>query len=216
MKTQFAFVLSFLFLVGGLFAQVKPSRPKVGELPIGKIITWRADDLSKKFFIQRSEDGVSFRTIGKVMVEDTTRRSFYTYLDVSLSPDEVYYRIAQVSHGSGIQYSDIAFYCSSAPNELVLKRISDSEVDKVVIVEFESAKRSEGDYKITTEIENHTFTVYERPVSILKGNNILPIKVDFLDPGFYQVYLMMGNEVEKFSFVRKQRKPSDGVIVAKH
>ena len=212
-------ILSLLFLLltatGSLFAQAKPSKPKIGELPIGKIITWRAEDSSKKFFVQRSTDGVYYTTVGKVLVEDSIHNNFYTFLDATLSPDEVYYRIAQADHKTGIQYSDASYYCSNAPNTLALKRISDSQVDKVVIVEFESAENGEGGYKIMTEIQDHIFTVYEKPVRIFQGKNVLPIKVEFLDPGFYQVQLALGQEVEKFSFVKKKTKSDGDVIVVK-
>ena len=215
MKLILTFLISLLFASGNIFAQAKPSKPKIGELPIGKIITWRADEASKKFFVQRSTDGIYYTTIGKVMVEDSIHNKFYTYLDASLSPDEVYYRVAQADHKTGIQYSDASYYCSNAPNTLALKRISDSQVDKIVIVEFESADSGEGNYKIMTEIQDHIFTVYEKPFSVFQGKNVLPIKVEFLDPGFYQVQLALGQEVEKFSFVKKKTKSSGEVIVVK-
>ena len=215
MKFILTFLISILFVFGNIFAQAKPSKPKIGELPIGKILSWRADESSKNFFVQRSTDGVYYTTVGKVMVEDSIHNKFYTFLDASLSPDEVYYRIAQADHQTGIQYSDATHYCSNAPNTLALKRISDSQVDKLVIVEFESAENGDGDYKIMTEIQDHVFTVYEKPFKILHGKNVLPIKVEFLDPGFYQVQLVMGQEVEKFSFVKKKTTSSGDVIVVK-
>jgi len=215
MKLLLILFFSLLVASGNIFAQANPSQPKIGELPIGKIISWRADESSKKFFVQRSTDGIYYTTVGKVMVEDSIHNKFYTFLDATLSPDEVYYRIAQVAHKTGIQYSDATYYCSNAPNTLALKRISDSQVDKVVIVEFESAETGEGDYKIMTEIQDHIFTVYEKPFRIFQGKNVLPIKVEFLDPGFYQVQLALGQEVEKFSFVKKKTPSSGDVIVVK-
>lgn len=215
MKLILTFLISLLLATGNIFAQANPTKPKIGELPIGKIISWRADFASKKFFVQRSTDGIYYTTIGKVMVEDSIHNKFYTFLDATLSPDEVYYRIAQADHKTGIQYSEASYYCSNAPNTLALKRISDSQVDKIVIVEFESADTGEGDYKITTEIQDHIFTLYEKPFKIYQGKNVLPIKVEFLDPGFYQVQLAMGQEVEKFSFVKKKATPSGDVIVVK-
>ncbi|HHB78487.1 MAG TPA: hypothetical protein ENK85_04570 [Saprospiraceae bacterium] len=215
MKILLSFLFSILLFGGSLLAQAKPSQPKVGELPIGKIISWHAGDAPKMFFIQRSTDGVYFTTVGKVAVADSISRAFYTFLDATLSPDEVYYRVAQASEPSGIQYSEATYYCSNAPNNIALKRISDSQVEKVVIVEFESAKNGEGDYQIKTEIQNHTFTVYERPFPVFRGKNVLPIQVQFLDPGFYQVQLVVDDEIEKFSFVKKKTKADGEVIVVK-
>jgi len=215
MKLILTVLISLLMASGNIFAQAKPTKPKIGELPIGKILSWRADGTSKNFFVQRSTDGIYYKTIGKVMVNDSIHNKFYTFLDATLSPDEVYYRVAQADHKTGIEYSDATYHCSNAPNTLALKRISDSQVDKVVIVEFESADTGEGDYKITTEIQEHVFTVYEKPIKILQGKNVLPIKVEFLDPGFYQVQLAFGEEVEKFSFVKKKSKSSGDVIVVK-
>ncbi len=215
MKLFLTLLFSLFFTVGHIFAQAKPSKPKIGEIPIGKIISWRADESSKKFFVQRSTDGIYYVTVGKVMAEDSINNKFYTFLDATLAPDEVYYRIAQVDHKTGIQYSDATYYCSNAANTIALKRISDSQVEKLVIVEFESADSGDGDYKIMTEIQDHIFTVYEKPISVYQGKNVLPIKVEFLDPGFYQVQLAFGQEVEKFSFVKKKSKSSGDVIVVK-
>ncbi len=196
-------------------AQGLPSRPNIGELPIGKVLTWQTDGHPAQFFVQRSTDGIYYKTIGKVAFQDSLKSKFYTYLDASIAPDEVYYRIAQAGHDTGIQYSEASYFCSNAPNNLVLKRISDSQVEKLVIVEFESAENGEGEYYITTEIQNHLFTVYEKPFPIFRGKNVLPIQVQFLDPGFYQVHMTMDDEVEKFSFVKKQSHADGDVIVVK-
>ena len=212
---KFLYSLVLMFFVSVSFAQGKPSEPNIGELPIGKVLTWQTDDRPEQFFVQRSSDGIYYKTIGKVAFRDSLKSKFYTFLDASIAPDEVYYRIAQANHTMGIQYSEAHYYCSNAPNNLVLNRISDSQVEKLVIVEFEAAENGDGAYYITTDIQDHVFTVYEKPFPIFRGKNVLPIQVEFLDPGFYQVHMTMDNEVEKFSFVKKQSQSNGDVIVVK-
>jgi len=216
MKLRALYLVIVLVVCGGrVYGQQAPGRPKVVELPIGKLVTWRAEPVGQKFFIQRSDDGIYYRTVGTVAVSDSLRNHYYSYLDASLSSDEVYYRIAQAGHDTGIEYSEAFFFCGGMPNNVALRRISDSQADKVIVVEFESAKNQDGKYEIQTDIQEHTFTIYEKPIKVLKGRNILPIDVRFLDPGFYQVYLTVGPEREKFSFVKKPSKAEGDIITVK-
>lgn len=205
------FVLFFLTT----FGQNGPTIPRVGDLPIGKILTWKSEGNVSSFFVQRSDDGVSFKTIGKVDAQDSLKNKYYTFLDASLAKENVYYRIAEASHTTGIQYSDAVYHSSPMPNNIVLKRINNTHIDKVALVEFESAVRAEGNYTVKTNIQEHTFTVYEKPFPVFVGKNILSIEVAHLDPGFYQVEMQVGQESEKFSFVKKTSKSEGGVIVVK-
>lgn len=215
MKKILIFTLFFLLTGFFVFAQA-PTKPKIGELPIGKVLTWHTEGDYEQLFVQRSNDGVYYTTIGKVKPQDTIEQNYYTFLDASLAPEEVYYRIAQASHKNGIQYSEATFYCSAAPNIMALKRISNTHVDKLVIVEFESAENGEGKYLISTKIQNQSFTVLERPFPVFVGKNVLPIKVELLDPGFYQVDMVLNQEHEKFSFVKEpSKKPGDVIVVKK-
>ena len=72
-------------------------------------LQWQTDHESgiDRYEVQRSDDGVSFVTIGTVKAVNSDLQHTYNFTDTSLSKSQYYYRIKIAEQSSAIEYSNV-------------------------------------------------------------------------------------------------------------
>jgi hypothetical protein len=109
-------------------------------------ITWTTvNEKSNEYFIvQRSYDGVSFESIGKVYATNNSQKSAtYTYTDANVGAKIVYYRLVQVDSNGSSQNSTIIKLSGNYENDVFL---FPNPADESVSVKIQSAVDT--DYQI--------------------------------------------------------------------
>lgn len=146
------------------------------------------------FTVERSDDGRTFNPIANIAAVSGDRQ--YIYTDISLTPSEVYYRIAFTENGIK-KYSSVL--------RLVLFRQSFaftrflSVNDNMAEAEIYSDRATPAMLRITDMNGVH---LQQQSLSLQKGTQVLDIKLPVATKGVYIVTIHRGDEVITRRWVR--------------
>jgi len=96
--------------------------------------TTRVEVNNNRFEIQRSEDGLKFKTIGQVKAQISTAfESNYTYLDESPLKGVNYYRLKQVDHNGSYTLSEVRQVNFDGPSDGAIRFSPNPVVDNILV-----------------------------------------------------------------------------------
>jgi len=148
-----------------------------------------ATEINNDYFtIERSHDGVLFRSIGEIDGNANSRvNTQYNYIDENINDGVLYYRLRQVDFDGSYTYS----------NTIAVKQSENAEISFFpnptkgnVKLNFVSKTKEE----ITITISSLFKQIHEQRITLNRGNHILDIDAfEDLDPGFYVIKAVDAN-----------------------
>jgi hypothetical protein len=169
------------------------------KAPEGNILKWISlkENGNKDFEVQRSVDGVNYRTIAQLAGQiNSSSEKNYQYTDVS-APDHCLYRLRMESVSGKVTYSNVirmsrnydlnakVLFCNKVTDDIDL-RIIDFHLDKLIL-------------KI---IDNSGRILRTQNIKISSGENYLKVNTSSISAGMYHLILTGDNYNKAFPFVK--------------
>ncbi|MEM9885746.1 MAG: LamG-like jellyroll fold domain-containing protein [Bacteroidota bacterium] len=158
-------------------------------------LTWAtaSEQNNSHFFIERSPDGQSFTSIGRVEgAGTTTTRQEYIFFDEAPLEGTNYYRLQQVDFDGNFTFSNI---------ELVEFR----DKGKLTLTVFPNPTRHTLQYQIDAGVDDATLYLYDYLGRIVKTDRILSGQLDISDlPNGQYALVLVGNGQRVHQWVQKQ------------
>ena len=156
----------------------------------------------KHFDIERSTDGINFRQIGQVVIdEDNITNNNFTYLDILAEKGSNFYRLAIVDKDGNYSYSKVLTIGVEAKG-LSLMVVYPNPFSKRVQIKIDCDK----DEEVTIRLVDGAGNVARSQVANLqKGENRMGINnVDDLHPGFYFLEVIGKDRQQRIKLMKQQ------------
>ncbi len=158
----------------------------VEEFAMGNMLTWstQSEINNKAFIIEKSEDGETYKGIGKVKGNGTTSSAKdYRFLDVSASKGVAYYRLKQINIDRTFNYTDaISIRKETGNNFTIVSMTPPNEKNTVFEVTINAVEKEEMDYTIY-DLEGKP--IYTEKKQLQKGINIISVDVSEIGEQIY-------------------------------
>jgi Secretion system C-terminal sorting domain len=146
-------------------------------------VTWRAEQTgAAEYEVERSADGKTYETIGKVKGETKGGAYDYAFMDSKPVEGYSYYRLRQIDEDGTFKFSKIVSIYFK-PKYLILKNISPNPTPDVVNVLFDSEKET-NEYAYFIYDEEGRAILYKK-INVTEGENNIKIDVSKLPNGLY-------------------------------
>lgn len=203
-------VCAFILLLSCTFS-VKASQTTiigfdVDDYEIGNMLTWNTSTEvdNKEFVIERSTDGNTYNTIGKVNGKGTSiDKQEYSFLDISADKGLTRYRLKQVSIDGTYQYSNIIKIDKSTANNFTITSMTPLEEGGIVEISLAVKKPSTVSYKVTKLNEQ---PIYKATQTLQAGKNIISVDLTDYEVGSYELTIQGNNETESIVFKNNKEK----------
>lgn len=177
----------FTFAPTALVADCTYGKPiVVEEFAMGNMITWATltEINNKAFIIEKSEDGETYKGIGKVKGKGTvTNANDYRFLDVSASKGVAYYRLKQINLDRTFNYTDpISIRKEIGNNFTVVSMTPPNKTSTVFEITINAVAQEEMDYTIY-DLEGQP--IYTEKKQLKKGINIISVDVSEIGEQVY-------------------------------
>ena len=166
-------------------------------------LQWRVEnnETTDQFEVQRSNDGIEFKTIGVVFASEKNGIEDYMFYETSNSPDKVIYRLKMIGKAKDVSYSKIlVFQTKFTTNSNKIKLIGNPVNDKLTF-NYTAYAAQIIDVKIY-DISGRM--MMNNKVTSLEGNNIISLP---LAPAFkanmYLVEVNNGTEIQTAKFIKQ-------------
>lgn len=178
MKIQKLFTL-ITFITFALYtsASVEYSQKlTVEDFDMGNMLNWKTskETDNKHFIVEKSLDGVTFSKIGKIKGNGTTTDAkSYSFLDVSATQGQNFYRLKQVDADGKSHLSDVvSTNKETANNFTVISMNPPTDKDNIFEVTINAVGEDELDYTIYDMQGN---LVYSQKQKLKKGINVITV-----------------------------------------
>jgi len=149
---------------------------KVEDFDMGNMLSWKTskEDNNKHFVVEKSLDGVTFSKIGKIKGNGTIAETkSYSFLDVSATQGQNFYRLKQVDTDGKSHLSDvISTNKETANNFTVISMTPPTDKDNIFEVTINAVGEDELDYTIYDMKGN---LVYTQKQKLKKGINVITV-----------------------------------------
>ncbi|MEJ7611463.1 MAG: T9SS type A sorting domain-containing protein [Ferruginibacter sp.] len=156
------------------------------------------------FEIQRSEDGISFRSIsfvGSAAAGGNSNSGIaYSFTDRNFIGDRQFYRLRQVDTDGRFSFSNIAIIKSKEDLSLQLISVYPNPVDAFLNLEIQSALNETAEIRVT-DITGKVIRYSTKQLS--KGRNTLTLPMSTLLPGNYMILITTPAQRITVRFVKR-------------
>jgi hypothetical protein len=154
-----------------------------------------------QFEVQRSYDGIEFKTIGIVFASEKKDNEDYLFYETISSFNKVMYRLKMISKGNEVGYSKIlVFQTKLTTNQNNIKIIGNPVNDKLTFSYTASVARSI-DIKI---YDMSGRMMMSNKVASLEGNNMMSFPLaSTLKASMYLVEVNNGTEIQTAKFIKQ-------------
>ncbi len=156
------------------------------------------------FFVERSTDGIHFKTAGFVNTKAAGGNSSlninYSFSDGYPFPSYNYYRLKQVDINGRSSYSKILLLRFDKQGDLFINNIYPTPATSVLHISAESAIQTNGSLSV---VDINGKTASKISIIINKGNNIFDIDVSALAKGMYILKISSGNNVVTEKWIKE-------------
>lgn len=162
-------------------------------------ITWELADICLKetvFDIQRSADGRNFSSIATLPGSETGKQ--YFHLDPQLEKGITYYRLKILEPGAAIVYSRTVAIINDSRG-LLITSVSPNPVQGTSYISISAAKAGLVQLELYN-ISSQRVMQYSAPVA--EGNNTIPLNMQQLPHGIYQLQAIIGTDRSSFRVVK--------------
>jgi hypothetical protein len=167
----------------------------------GNMLNWTtATETNNKYFtLERSVDGFSFNTIGKVnslsVNGNSTTSLSYSFLDKDIKPGTYYYRLSQTDiDGTTKKYDPIAIHVKEKENEISIipnPSFNTAEVNYYC---------NDNEAAVLKVFDHSGSLVVTRQINCFKGEN--KYVLDLNTEGIYLVTITTGSDIYKARFIK--------------
>jgi hypothetical protein len=201
MKFQILTLVAFFLAVFSVasFAEVTYKNAlKVEDFDMGNMLTWSTSTEvnNKAFEIEKSTDGASYATIGKVKgAVNAAEEQEYRFMDVSAGQGITYYRLKQIDMDGKATYSAVVYSEKETANNFTIVAMTPpSEEDNIFEVTINAISEEELDYKI---FDMKGAVVYTQKQKLKKGINVISVDLSAInsDMGFAGNNELLGDKV---------------------
>jgi hypothetical protein len=151
----------------------------------------------KSFDVERSTNGIDFKTVAVLKATEKYNLENYIYSDTMISRDIIMYRLKVVSKTQHVFYSKLVLVKSKMPSNYDIKIIGNPVKDRLSF-NYNPKNVQQADIKIYNLCGN---VVLNQKISCFTGNNLItiPLNSDFT-PGMYVIEINNGilSQTEKF------------------
>lgn len=150
------------------------------------------------FEVEKSTNGKDFKTIAVLVATEKFTTETYTYVDTSISGDQIMYRLRVLISRSQNDFYSRTILVKSKTNLDDNIRIIENPVRDKLFFNYNSSKVQEADIKIYSLTGKILFT---QKISSFKGNNLITIPLSSgFTPGMYVLEINTGilNQTAKF------------------
>jgi hypothetical protein len=178
-------ILSFFAMSANLHGSCEYSEQLyVKDFSVGNLLSWttKKEINHLEFVIERSLDGVAYAQIGTTVAKGDASENKYSFLDISATKGQSYYRLKEVNKDGTHQYSAVAVARMSLNNNFTIVSLSPPNADGTLEMVINSKNKSEINYEIR-DLENVVY--YSAKQQLNDGVNILSIDLveDLLKTG---------------------------------
>jgi hypothetical protein len=145
--------------------------------------------------IERSGDGVTFNTIGKVEARNSAGQNNYSFTDNKAAGKKLYYRLKTIFTNGNTEYSNLQLLQSNAATEIIVFPNPTSDVLQLLL------NNNYG--TVDVQIINSAGQTIKRISNVSGGGHMLKIPVACLNGGVYYLYLQSGTEMQVLQFVKQ-------------
>lgn len=166
-------------------------------------LQWRVENntTTDQFEVQRSNDGIEFKTIGIVFASEKTGLEDYMFYETVKSFDKVMYRLKMIDNEGHVNYSKIlVFQTKLATNNNSIKIIGNPVNDKLTF-NYTTYVSQTIDVKV---YDMSGRVMMSNKVTSLEGNNIISfLLASTLKPSMYLVEVNSGTETQTAKFIKQ-------------
>ncbi|MFL5747502.1 MAG: FG-GAP-like repeat-containing protein [Niastella sp.] len=183
----------------------------LGALPVD-LISFKAEWLEKgktaqlKFItdnesdvccyeVERSSDGVTFTTIGKVTAKNTGSQTNYSYTDLNATGKKIYYRLQTRFNSGTTNYSNIQMLELNSTTEIM---VFPNPAKDIVQLRLNNTYAT-----MKVQIINAGGQTVKQFNNVSTAGQLLAIPVSDLQTGAYFLYLQSGSEHQVLQFVKE-------------
>lgn len=162
-------------------------------------ITWELADICLRetiFEIQRSADGRNFSSIATLPGNETGKQ--YFHLDPQLEKGITYYRLKIMEPGAAIVYSRTVAIINDSRG-LLITSVSPNPVQGTSYISISTAKAGLVQLELYN-ISGQRVMQYTAPVA--EGNNTIPLNMQQLPHGIYQLQAIIGTDRSSYRVVK--------------
>ena len=166
-------------------------------------LQWRVEssETTDQFEVQRSYDGIEFKTIGVFFSSERNGIEDYMFYETIASFDKVMYRLKMIDKRNEVTYSKILLFQSKlAANNNSIRIIGNPATDKLTF-NYTSYVSQVMDVKI---YDMSGRMMMSNKITSLEGNNIIsfPLASAF-KPGMYLVEVTHGTDIQTAKFIKQ-------------
>ena len=166
-------------------------------------LQWKVENntTTDQFEVQRSNDGIEFKTIGIVFASEKSGLEDYMFHETVNSFDKVMYRIKMIDKEGHVNYSKIlVFQTKLATNNNSIKIIGNPVNDKLTF-NYTTYVSQTIDVKV---YDMSGRVMMSNKVTSLEGNNIISfLLAPTLKPSMYLVEVNSGTETQTAKFIKQ-------------
>ena len=168
------------------------------------LLTWKtASEVNNDhFLIERSEDGSTWNTLGKVTGSGTTNTiTAYSFRDKTPLNGRGYYRLKQIDFDSKYEYSDV-ITIENAIHDIGIVTLYPNPVNKGILnIAFSTSDEKD----VLIEVLDHSGrTLVSGKVVSATGSNLITLDISGLRSGLYMMRLMKENRISVLQFSKEQ------------
>jgi Secretion system C-terminal sorting domain len=166
-------------------------------------LQWRVEnnETTDQFEVQRSNDGIEFKTIGIVFASEKTGVEDYMFYEMINSFDKVMYRLKMIGKGNDVRYSKIlAFQTKLTTGNTTIKIIGNPVNDKLTF-NYTAYASQIIDVKI---YDMSGRVLMSNKITSLEGNNIISFPLaSALKTSMYLVEVNNGTKIQTAKFIKQ-------------
>ena len=154
----------------------------------------------KNFYVERSTNGIDFKTVAVLKATEKFNTENYQYSDTITSGDLTMYRLKVVSKTQYVFYSRIVLVKSKFPSTYGIKIIGNPVKDQLSFT-YNPKNAQQADLRIYNLCGR---VVISKKVSCFTGNNMMtiPLNSDFT-PGMYVIEINNGSISQTAKFIKQ-------------
>lgn len=172
------------------------------EFEIGNLLEWStATEMdSEFFFIEKSLDGTTFETIGKVEAAGLSDDEVeYRYMDIQVTDKKVFYRLRQTDVDGTQSTSETATVVKKLTNQFMIIDFSDITVNELFEVTIDAMTEGEMEYTLSSYKGE---VIFNSKQPVINGINEFQINMKDEKEGKYNITFKMGEEQEKLNIIK--------------
>lgn len=204
-RTSLAIVLFVTSTISVSATQTQIVGFDVNDFDIGNMLTWQTtiETNNKEFVIERSTDGLTFKTIGSVQGKGTTAdKQKYSFLDISADKGLTKYRLKQVNLDGTFKVSNLIKIDKSGANNFTITSMTPLEEGGIVEIALDVKQPSTITYNVKKLGE---YLVYTATQTLKKGKNVISVDVSELGVATYEISIEGDNEKESIVFKNRRK-----------